>query len=150
MTHMPRTFAACLLGCLLAGTGAGLTITTAGAQGSRMPEGAAAAPAKPATPRLMRPLVAPEPKEGEPVPPARQPECSWLGQRIVSLLWRDDVNTAREQSRFYDRFGCPADHLKLAFRCVIRQSERQPEQTDLNARIYGCWMSPEIGEPSRR
>lgn len=98
----------------------------------------------------MRPLIAPTPPKGEVVTPARQPECVWLGQRVVSLLWRDDVNTAREQVRFYDRFGCPSEHLKLAFRCVIRQSERQPEQTDLNARIYGCWMSPSIGESTER
>lgn len=75
--------------------------------------------------------------------PERAAECAWLGQRIVGLLWRDDVNTAREQTRFYDLFGCPPDHLRLAFRCVIEQSESQPEQNDLTARVYACWMSPE-------
>jgi hypothetical protein len=115
------------------------------AQASRVPAAGGSPAAKP---EHMRPLLAPEPPKGEPVTPAREPECVWLGQRVVSLMWRDDVNTAREQVRFYDRFGCPPEHLKLAFRCVIRQSERQPEQTDLNARIYGCWMAPNIGEPA--
>lgn len=78
--------------------------------------------------------------------PERQAECMWIGQRVVSLLWRDDVNTAREQMNFYERFKCPSEHVGIAFRCVIRQSERQPQQTDLNARIYGCWMAPEISE----
>jgi hypothetical protein len=82
-------------------------------------------------------------KGTEPVPPSRRAECAWTGQRIVSLLWRDDVNTAREQSRFYELFGCPANHLPLAFRCVIEQSQTQPDQNDLNARVYSCWMEPE-------
>lgn len=77
---------------------------------------------------------------------SRRAECSWLGQRIVSLLWRDDVNTAREQTRFYEMFGCPAEHLTIAFRCVIEQSQSQPDQNDLNARAYSCWMSPPAGQ----
>jgi hypothetical protein len=82
-------------------------------------------------------------KTGEPVPPHQRAECAWLGQRVVSLLWRDDVNTAREQTRFYEMFGCPSGHLPVAFRCVIEQSETQPDQNDLTARVYGCWVDPE-------
>jgi hypothetical protein len=109
--------------------------------------GSSAPPAKPGS----EPPSAAEPKPQIASPaddtrPERRPECMWIGQRIVSLLWRDDVNTAREQSNFYDRFKCPAEHLGLAFRCLIRQSERQPQQTDLGARVYGCWMAPEIAE----
>jgi len=77
---------------------------------------------------------------------AHRAECSWLGQRVISLLWRDDVNTAREQTRFYEMFGCPTEHLSVAFRCVIEQSQSQPDQNDLNARAYSCWMSPETGQ----
>ena len=77
---------------------------------------------------------------------SRRAECSWLGQRVISLLWRDDVNTAREQTRFYEMFGCPTEHLTVAFRCVIEQSQSQPDQNDLNARAYSCWMSPSTGQ----
>ncbi len=28
------------------------------------------------------------------VGPAGNPECVWLGRRVVSLLWRDDLDTA--------------------------------------------------------
>ncbi len=77
---------------------------------------------------------------------SRRAECSWLGQRVISLLWRDDVNTAREQTRFYEMFGCPTEHLSIAFRCVIEQSQSQPDQNDLNARAYSCWMSPSTGQ----
>lgn len=112
------------------------------------------APPPPAAAEQPAPPAPPQPETEKPPAsaaseedvPARRAECVWLGQRIVSLLWRDDVNTAREQARFYDRFGCPGEHLAIAFRCVIRQSERQPQQTDLGARVYGCWLTPEIAE----
>jgi hypothetical protein len=100
------------------------------------PDAGAAKSAPPARPQI------PAKKKGE-SNPALRAECAWTGQRIVALLWRDDVNTAREQARFYEMFGCPADQLPAAFRCVIEQSESQPEQNDLNARVYGCWMAPE-------
>ncbi len=40
--------------------------------------------------------------------PAGNPECVWLGRRVVSLLWRDDLDTAFRHLDLYDRFGCPA------------------------------------------
>jgi hypothetical protein len=94
-----------------------------------------------------KPQIPAKKKGNEKVQPERRAECAWTGQRIVSLLWRDDVNTAREQARFYEMFGCPAEHLPVAFRCVIEQSQNQPDQNDLTARVYGCWMSPEGGTP---
>jgi hypothetical protein len=36
--------------------------------------------------------------------PAGNAECVWLGRRVVSLLWRDDLDTARHLD-LYDRFG---------------------------------------------
>ena len=39
--------------------------------------------------------------------PAGNPECVWLGRRVVSLLWRDDLDTAFRHLDLYDRFGCP-------------------------------------------
>jgi hypothetical protein len=90
-----------------------------------------------------KPQIPAKKKGNEQVPAERRAECAWTGQRIVSLLWRDDVNTAREQARFYEMFGCPAGHLPVAFRCVIEQSENQPDIADLTARVYGCWMAPD-------
>jgi len=40
--------------------------------------------------------------------PAANPECVWLGRRVVNLLWRDDLDTAFRHLDLYDRFGCPA------------------------------------------
>jgi hypothetical protein len=44
--------------------------------------------------------------------PAANPECMWLGRRVVSLLWRDDLDTAFRHLDLYDRFGCPAGHIQ--------------------------------------
>ena len=71
-------------------------------------------------------------------------ECVWTGRRITSLLWRDDVDTARRYLDLYDRFGCSAEHLKLAFRCVIRQGPIDPKAADrLAARVHDCWLDPD-------
>jgi hypothetical protein len=72
----------------------------------------------------------------------------WTGRRITSLLWRDDVDTARRYIDLYDRFGCSAEHLKLTFRCVIRQGPIDPKAADrLAGRVHDCWLDPE-GTPT--
>ena len=75
--------------------------------------------------------------------PAGSPECVWLGRRVVSLLWRDDLDTAFRHLDLYDRFGCPAGHVQATFRCVVRQGNIDPKATDtLNGRVHGCWINP--------
>jgi hypothetical protein len=80
--------------------------------------------------------------------PAANPECMWLGRRVVSLLWRDDLDTAFRHLDLYDRFGCPAGHIQTAFRCVVRHGNIDPKAPDskapdsLNARINACWINP--------
>ena len=59
--------------------------------------------------------------------PAANPECLWLGRRVVSLLWRDDLDTAFRHLDLYDRFGCPAGHIQATFRCLVRQGNIDPE-----------------------
>jgi hypothetical protein len=72
------------------------------------------------------------------------PECVWTGRRIVSLLWRDDMDTARRYIDLYDRFGCSSDHLKLAFRCVIEQGPIDMKAADrLASRVRDCWIAPQ-------
>ena len=74
---------------------------------------------------------------------AGHPECVWTGRRVVSLLWRDDLDTALRQLELYDRFSCPGDHLQQAFRCVVRQGEidkKSPESIGL--RVAACWLTP--------
>ena len=77
--------------------------------------------------------------------PAANPECMWLGKRVVSLLWRDDLDTAFRHLDLYDRFGCPAGHIQTSFRCVVRQGNidpKDPKAPDLEKRISHCWLDP--------
>lgn len=71
-------------------------------------------------------------------------DCVWTGRRIASLLWRDDIDTARKYIELYDRFGCSAEHLKQAFRCVVQQGPIDPKAADrLALRVHSCWVAPE-------
>ncbi len=75
--------------------------------------------------------------------PAGNPECVWLGRRVVNLLWRDDMDTAFRHLDLYDRFGCPGGHIQATFRCVVRQGSIDPKAPDsLNARVNTCWVNP--------
>jgi hypothetical protein len=75
---------------------------------------------------------------------AGAPECVWTGRRIASLLWRDDIETARRYIDLYDRFNCSSEHLKLVFRCVIEQGPIDPKAADrLASRVHDCWVAPE-------
>jgi hypothetical protein len=75
---------------------------------------------------------------------AGNPECVWLGRRVVSLLWRDDLDTAFRHLDLYDRFGCPGGHIQAAFRCLILHgSNIDPKAADsLNGRANACWINP--------
>ena len=75
---------------------------------------------------------------------AGAPECVWTGRRIASLLWRDDIDTARRYIDLYDRFNCSSEHLKLVFRCVIEQGPIDPKAADrLASRVHDCWIAPQ-------
>src|SRR5262249_57598882 len=39
--------------------------------------------------------------------PAANPECLWLGRRVVSLLWRDDLDTPFPHLALYHPFPSP-------------------------------------------
>jgi hypothetical protein len=77
--------------------------------------------------------------------PAGNPECLWLGRRVVSLLWRDDLDTAFRHLDLYDRFGCPGGHIQATFRCVVKQGSIDPKAPDtLHSRVHACWLNPNM------
>src|SRR6202042_2136536 len=76
--------------------------------------------------------------------PAGNPECVWLGRRVVRVMWLDDLDTAFRHLDLYDRFGCPGGHVQAAFRCLTRfggQIDPKVAET-LNSRVHGCWINP--------
>ncbi len=77
---------------------------------------------------------------------AGNPECVWLGRRVVGLLWRDDLDTAFRHLDLYDRFGCPGGHIQATFRCLILHgSNIDPKAADsLNGRVHACWINPSM------
>jgi hypothetical protein len=80
--------------------------------------------------------------------PAANPECVWLGRRVVGLMWRDDLDTAFRHLDVYDRFGCPAGHIQATFRCLVRQGNFDPKGQDtLSGRVHSCWINPNL-EPN--
>ena len=76
--------------------------------------------------------------------PAGNPECVWLGRRVVRLMWRDDLDTAFRHLDLYDRFGCPGGHVQATFRCLTRfggQIDPKVAET-LDSRVHACWINP--------
>jgi len=75
--------------------------------------------------------------------PAGNAECVWVGRRVISLLWRDDLDTALRHLDLYDRFGCPGGHIQAAFRCLIRMGDIDPKVPEsLQSRVHACWVNP--------
>src|SRR3954447_23541377 len=76
--------------------------------------------------------------------PAGNPECVWLGRRVVRLMWVDDLDTAFRHLDLYDRFGCPGGHVQAAFRCLTRFGDQIDDKVprSLDTRIQARWINP--------
>src|ERR1700743_1178354 len=75
---------------------------------------------------------------------AGNPECVWLGPRVVRLMWLDDLDTAFRHLDLYDRFGCPGGHVQATFRCLTRfcgQLDPHGAET-LTSRVHAGWVNP--------
>jgi hypothetical protein len=74
--------------------------------------------------------------------PGGNPECVWVGERMVRLLYNDDLDTAFRHLDLYDRFGCPGGHIQAAFRCLVRQNPELKSNETLTSRVQACWINP--------
>ncbi len=76
--------------------------------------------------------------------PAGNPECMWLGSRILSLLYRDDLDTAFRHLDLYDRFGCPGGYIQVTFRCLVLHSDAidSKKEDSLSGQVHACWLNP--------
>ena len=77
--------------------------------------------------------------------PASNPECVWLGRRVVQLMYRDDLDTAFRHLDLYDRFGCPGGHVQASFRCLTRFIAQIDDKVanSLNNHVHTCWINPD-------
>src|ERR1700687_796770 len=76
--------------------------------------------------------------------PAGNPECVWLGRRVVRLMWLGDLHTAFCPLDLYDPFGRPGGHVQATFRCLTRfggQIDPKVSET-LSSRVHACWINP--------
>ena len=75
---------------------------------------------------------------------AGYPECAHLGELAVTLMAKNDLDTAFRHMDLYDRFGCPGRHIQESFRCLLVKGI--PTSKDSAATLEGlvrdCWMSP--------
>jgi hypothetical protein len=76
--------------------------------------------------------------------PGGNPECVWLGRRVVQLMYRDDLDTAFRHVDLYDRFGCPGGHIQAAFRCLTRFIAEIDDKVknSLSDHVHACWINP--------
>jgi hypothetical protein len=81
--------------------------------------------------------------------PGGNPECVWLGRRVVGLMWRDDLDTAFRHLDLYDRFGCPGGQVQAAFRCLTRFGGTIDSKVaeSLNRQVHACWINPNAQPP---
>jgi hypothetical protein len=75
---------------------------------------------------------------------AGNPECVWLGRRVVQLMYNDDLDTAFRHLDLYDRFGCPGGQVQAAFRCLTRFIPQIDPKVpnSLNSHVHACWINP--------
>ena len=76
--------------------------------------------------------------------PAGNPECVWLGRRVIQLMYNDDLDTAFRHLDLYDRFGCPGGHVQAAFRCLTRFFSQIDNKVpnSLSNHVHACWINP--------
>src|ERR1700743_2482100 len=76
--------------------------------------------------------------------PAGNPECVWLGRRVVRLMWLHELDTALCHLDLFDPFGCPGGHIQAAFRCLTRFGSQIDSKVpdSLNSHVHGCWINP--------
>jgi hypothetical protein len=75
------------------------------------------------------------------VSPNDRAECSWLGQRLVRVLLRDDLIAAEGFHTFFNTFDCPTEHLARAFGCTIPAAGVE-DMRDLEKHAATCWKNP--------
>jgi len=139
--HLAAVGQILLVGSFLIGSGAALAQSGQPAQDQGKPPAANSADASKENQRKTDEFVeAQQAING----PGGNPECVWLGRRVVRLMWRDDLDTAFRHLDLYDRFGCPGGHVQATFRCLTRFGGQIDDKVprSLDDKVHACWINP--------
>jgi len=81
---------------------------------------------------------------------AGNPECAHLGELAVTLMAKNDLDTAFRHMDLYDRFGCPGAHIQQSFRCLLVAGipTSKDSAATLEERVRTCWVSPKAAPPA--
>jgi hypothetical protein len=73
--------------------------------------------------------------------PAGQPECTHLGELAITLMAKNDLDTAFRHMDLYDRFGCPGRHIQDSFRCLLLAGipNSKDSAASLETKVQNCW-----------
>ena len=84
----------------------------------------------------------------KPLPSVAQslPGCTWVSQKALFAILREDIVSANDLMVLFDRFECPKLRLRQAFDCAVAQSSLQNADA-LNAMINTCWEDPATPAP---
>ncbi len=86
------------------------------------------------------------------------PGCTWISQKTLFAILREDIVSANDLMVLFDRFECPKLRLRQAFDCAVAQSPSQSAEA-VNAMIDACWEDPvtpllkpisPVGTPSQK
>jgi hypothetical protein len=69
------------------------------------------------------------------------PECTHLGELAITLMAKNDLDTAFRHMDLYDRFGCPGRHIQDSFRCLLLAGipNSKDSAASLENLVRNCW-----------
>lgn len=82
--------------------------------------------------------------------PAGSAECAHLGELAITLMAKNDLDTAFRHMDLYDRFGCPGAHIQQSFRCLLLAGipTSKDSASTLEGLVRTCWASPKAAPPA--
>jgi hypothetical protein len=75
-------------------------------------------------------------------------ECTHLGELAITLMAKNDLDTAFRHMDLYDRFGCPGAHIQQSFRCLLLAGiPNAKDSVGLESLVRKCW-APNAAQPA--
>jgi len=75
-------------------------------------------------------------------------ECAHLGELAITLMAKNDLDTAFRHMDLYDRFGCPGAHIQQSFRCLLLAGiPNSKDSAGLESLVRNCW-APKAAQPA--